>query len=92
MGAKEDARNKSLSSEGATDVFEDDIVTSKGRGNAFISKSMTIRGDQYMDVTAFAAYNKLTRKKPDTVSAVLREAIDLYLSEADDTFRHIGGR
>ncbi|MCL1847568.1 MAG: hypothetical protein FWF91_06330 [Coriobacteriia bacterium] len=40
-----------------------------------------------MDITSLAAYNKLLRKKPDTVSAVVREALDHYLSITDDSYR-----
>ena|GEM_PF-4007306 len=53
----------------------------------YLAKSITIREDQYMDITSLAAYNKLLRKKPDTVSAVVREALDHYLSITDDSYR-----
>ena len=56
----------------------------------FVAKSMTLREDQYTDITSLAAYNKLLRKKPDTVSAVVREALDQYLSVTDDSYRYIG--
>ena len=55
-----------------------------------VAKSMTLREDQYMDITSLAAYNKLLRRKPDSVSAVVREALDQYLSTADDSYRYIG--
>jgi len=56
----------------------------------YVAKSMTLREDQYMDITSLAAYNKLLRRKPDSVSAVVREAIDQYLSVTDDSYRYIG--
>ena len=56
----------------------------------YVAKSVTLREDQYMDITSLAAYNKLLRKKPDSVSAVVREALDQYLASTDDAYRYIG--
>ena len=55
----------------------------------YIAKTITIRDDQFNDVTSMAAYNKLKRREPDTVSSVVREALDLYIAQADDAYRYI---
>ena len=65
-------------------------VSTDNNDTVYLAKSMTIREDQYMDITSLAAYNKLLRKKPDTASAVVREALDHYLSMTDDAYRYIG--
>jgi hypothetical protein len=55
----------------------------------YIAKTITIRDDQFDDVTSMAAYNKLKRREPDTVSSVVREALDMYIAQADDAYRYI---
>ena len=70
-----------------------DASTSNSAGindAVYVAKSMTLREDQYMDITSLAAYNKILRKKPDSVSAVVREALDQYLAVTDDAYRYIG--
>ena len=56
---------------------------------SYIAKTITIRDDQFDDVTSMAAYNKLKRRNPDTVSGVVREALDLYIAQVDDAYRYI---
>ena len=65
-------------------------IGTSNNDTVFVAKSMTLREDQYMDITSLAAYNKLLRRKPDSVSAVVREALDQYLSTTDDSYRYIG--
>ena len=62
-------------------------VTGSEADIPYLAKSITIREDQYIDITSLAAFNKLMRKKPDTVSGVVREALDYYLSVTDDSYR-----
>jgi hypothetical protein len=63
-------------------------TTSKGSGESTaLVRSFAIRTDQFENLTALSAYNKLKRIQPDSVSAIVREAIDQYLERADDTFR-----
>jgi hypothetical protein len=57
-----------------------------GESTALV-RSFAIRSDQFENLTALSAYNKLKRIQPDSVSAIVREAIDHYLERADDTFR-----
>jgi len=52
-----------------------------------VPKSFTLFREQLEDIESLAAYNKLIRKKPDSASAVVREAIDQYLSSTDKSFR-----
>ena len=53
----------------------------------YVSKTLTIRGDQYVDLVSLSAYNRLMRKKPDSVSGIVRVAIENYLSGVDGSFR-----
>ena len=64
------------------------VATDSGQVN-YVAKTITIRDDQFDDVTSMAAYNKLKRRDPDTVSSVIREALDLYIAQADDAYRYI---
>jgi len=61
--------------------------TARGNDTVFLAKSMTLREDQYLNITSLAAYNKLVRKKPDTVSGVVREALDHYLASVDESYK-----
>ena len=74
----------------STTAKRDYEVPTSSSNTVYLAKSMTIREDQYMDITSLAAYNKLFRRKPDTVSAVVRAALDHYLSITDDSYRYIG--
>ena len=65
----------------------EEVEEVEGLHEGLIAKSMTLRSAQYDEISAYAAYNKLTRKKPNTVSAVVRDALDLYLSKVDGSFR-----
>ena len=87
MSAKEGLPKKGLKVKEAVKSSEEGRLVDTGTDEAFVSKTMTIRGDQYVDLISLAAYNKLTRQKPDTVSGIVRVAITRYLSEADDTYR-----
>ena len=53
----------------------------------YVSKTITIRGDQYRDLVSLAAYSTLMRKKPDSVSGIVRVAIEQYLSGVDDSYK-----
>jgi hypothetical protein len=55
----------------------------------YVAKTITVRDDQLDDVTSLAAYNKLKRRDPDTVSGVIRDALDMYIAQADDSYRYI---
>jgi hypothetical protein len=50
-------------------------------------RSFAIRSDQFENLTSLSAYNKLKRIQPDSVSAIVRDAIDGYLAKADGAFR-----
>jgi len=87
-----EAAPKAATTKGESGAFTD-ASTSNNTGNndaVYVAKSMTLREDQYIDITSLAAYNKILRRKPDSVSAVVREALDQYLAVTDDAYRYIG--
>ena len=55
----------------------------KKSGDALKPRFVALRSDQVADLTALAAYNVITRKGPDSVSAIVREAIDRYLPDGE---------
>jgi len=83
-------RSGASSSKSASVNTDERTFQASNNDTVFVAKSMTLREDQYMDITSLAAYNKLLRRKPDSVSAVVREALDQYLSSTDDSYRYIG--
>jgi len=87
MCAKSSLKEKAPSVESETKVQGESQATASESHNGYLAKSMTLREDQYLNITSLSAYNKLIRKKPDTVSAVVREALDQYLATVDDSYR-----
>ena len=61
-------------------------LNSVGDKERFIAKSMTLREDQYDLISALAAYYKLTKQNPSSVSGIVREALDLYMKNIDPAF------
>jgi hypothetical protein len=90
MYPKEGLRKRGLKTEAVAKTSGEGRLVDPSTESAFVSKTMTIRGDQYVDLISLSAYNRLTRRKPDTVSGIVRDAITRYLSEADDTYRSFG--
>ena len=87
MCARSTTQKNGLATEEAVQGKGSNGLSASDNGAAFVAKSMTLREDQYLNITSLAAYNKLLRKKPDTVSGVVREALDAYLSTTDDSYR-----
>jgi len=51
------------------------------------SKSITLLESQYEDIVSIAAYNKLTRSGPSSVSEIIRDALDQYLAAVGDDYK-----
>jgi len=87
MCARSTTQKKELATEEVLPVKGSNELPISENDTVYVAKSMTLREDQYMNITSLEAYNKLLRKKPDTVSGVVREALDAYLSTTDDSYR-----
>jgi len=63
------------------DILEPD-EESKSKAYHFIGGNVSLELKQLTDY--FIAYHKLTNKKPNTMSEVIRSALELYLSTYED--------
>jgi hypothetical protein len=72
-------KNKAAGKKGGKKA--DENVEAAARHENLVPKTFAVRQDQYDNLTALCAFNKLKRRKPTSSSEVVRNAIDAYFEK-----------